>query len=331
MAENKEPIDYVVTYLRNLKKCRTAFRQQKTPTGWVGDLYNEVDKTLTSMIRKGEKAGEAVLQEYPIWDWLKRIPGLNVGTGILLVKYIRPISRFDNPSKLIVYCGYAVRPICALCGKEYEYNQRNELIRHLAEEHGIKDKFDVFIVGRADTTRKSQLKPVLFNIMESFIKRKECFYREMYDMFKSEIMAKYAIREIPADEAVGKVCADPIGKIVTERMAKNRDTILVLEPVRRPATAAIGWILCEDVAGYKAGTVIKKEMSKKLGNVLVAPTKRGIDMQARRKVIKLFISHLWEVWRKLEGLPVVLPYPVKMGMHEYIPPPYWDDEEKKVI
>jgi len=34
---------------------------------------------------------------------------------------------------------------------------------------------------------------------------------------------------------------------------------------------------------------------------------------ARRKMVKRFLSHLWEVWRQLEGLPVREPY-----VHEYL-------------
>jgi len=33
-----------------------------------------------------------------------------------------------------------------------------------------------------------------------------------------------------------------------------------------------------------------------------------VDMMAMRKMIKLFLSHLWEEWRKAEGLKVTKPY-----------------------
>jgi len=49
-------------------------------------------------------------------------------------------------------------------------------------------------------------------------------------------------------------------------------------------------------------------------------------MMAMRRMIKLFISHLWAVWRELEGLPVTEPYPIAiLGHKTYISP--WDMTE----
>ena len=44
-------------------------------------------------------------------------------------------------------------------------------------------------------------------------------------------------------------------------------------------------------------------------------TKAHYHMAALRKVKKLFLSHLWEVWRDLEGLPVSKPYVFEHGGH----------------
>lgn len=55
-----------------------------------------------------------------------------------------------------------------------------------------------------------------------------------------------------------------------------------------------------------------------------------VHNRTKRKVVKLFLSHLWEVWRTLDGLPVRPPY--VMGLkteahpythHHYEPPPGW--------
>jgi len=51
-----------------------------------------------------------------------------------------------------------------------------------------------------------------------------------------------------------------------------------------------------------------------------------VNARARRKVAKLFTSHLWRVWREMEGLPVHEPYAAKLG-HRVIPPPNWPLEE----
>ena len=48
---------------------------------------------------------------------------------------------------------------------------------------------------------------------------------------------------------------------------------------------------------------------------------------ARRKMVKIFMSHLWLVWRELEGLPVSQPYVLShlgsLGHTHPIPIPYW--------
>jgi len=43
------------------------------------------------------------------------------------------------------------------------------------------------------------------------------------------------------------------------------------------------------------------------------------DMAARRKMVKMFLSHLWVKWREMEGLPVSKPYVhEKMGHQNYM-------------
>lgn len=44
-------------------------------------------------------------------------------------------------------------------------------------------------------------------------------------------------------------------------------------------------------------------------------TKMHIHMAARRKMIKLFLSHLYQVWRKIEGLPTRDPYVIDHTEH----------------
>ena len=42
--------------------------------------------------------------------------------------------------------------------------------------------------------------------------------------------------------------------------------------------------------------------------------KGHLDARARRKTVKLFLSHIWTKWRELEGLPITDPYPMtEMG------------------
>ena len=56
-----------------------------------------------------------------------------------------------------------------------------------------------------------------------------------------------------------------------------------------------------------------------------------VHNRARRKTAKLFLSHLHQVWRAMEGLPVPPPYHISHSTgttHEYYPPPGWKAPEK---
>jgi len=48
--------------------------------------------------------------------------------------------------------------------------------------------------------------------------------------------------------------------------------------------------------------------------------------RARLKTMKVFLQHLWLIWRKLENLPISKPYSVEKLDHSYIEPPLDQDE-----
>lgn len=62
-----------------------------------------------------------------------------------------------------------------------------------------------------------------------------------------------------------------------------------------------------------------KSKSKSVKKSL-AGYKAHIHFMSMRKMVKLFLSHLWEAWRKLEGLPVRDPYAVEKLGHEKFEP-----------
>lgn len=47
-----------------------------------------------------------------------------------------------------------------------------------------------------------------------------------------------------------------------------------------------------------------------------------IQLRAQRYAAKLFLAHMWQTWRELEGLPVVLPYPIAKLGHEHMITPF---------
>jgi len=61
---------------------------------------------------------------------------------------------------------------------------------------------------------------------------------------------------------------------------------------------------------------VKKEYKEKYPE----KTKIHIENMTLRKVVKLFLAHLWVVWRQLENLKISSPYPVEKLKKKYIPP-----------
>lgn len=50
-----------------------------------------------------------------------------------------------------------------------------------------------------------------------------------------------------------------------------------------------------------------------------------IDAMARRKMMKIFLQHVWLIWRETEGLPVSEPYVMTLDNHShYIAPPNYE-------
>ncbi len=62
-------------------------------------------------------------------------------------------------------------------------------------------------------------------------------------------------------------------------------------------------------------------IKNKKGEPIYNYSDKHIHMMAKRKSVKLFLAHLWVVWRELEGLPVSKPYVIdKLGHTHYLEP-----------
>jgi len=71
------------------------------------------------------------------------------------------------------------------------------------------------------------------------------------------------------------------------------------------------------VVGKKAvnGEEVRTWRCPENGNHRTSYTPAHIDLMARRKIAKLFLSRLWLVWREAEGLPVTEPYAMAIMGH----------------
>ncbi|UZE92548.1 MAG: hypothetical protein IB616_01690 [Methanosarcinales archaeon] len=99
-------------------------------------------------------------------------------------------------------------------------------------------------------------------------------------------------------------------------------------PFKVPVEDAQGYLLAEKIGNIKKGELIGKEnfskfkkQAKGMDDVLVTLTDLHKFNRAKRKAVKLFIAHLWAIWRDLDGLPTRVPYVVEKLGHKLIPPP----------
>jgi hypothetical protein len=73
-----------------------------------------------------------------------------------------------------------------------------------------------------------------------------------------------------------------------------------------------------------------KPIFYKSGDPKMLWTPKHIDLYARRKVVKLFLSSVWETWRKMNNLPVGNLYPMEhLGHKHYIAPERWMEKRPK--
>ena len=60
----------------------------------------------------------------------------------------------------------------------------------------------------------------------------------------------------------------------------------------------------------------RKKTGEETDDRTVKYNKGHIDSLARRRVVKLFLSNLWQAWRELEGLEAGVPYAERIGVHK---------------
>jgi len=212
---------------------------------------------------------------HPLWGaWLGKIRGIGpcIAGGLLS---ILDVKRASSPSAFFKICGLHV-------------DEDTRLAVH--RERGVKFEYNPF------------LKVICWKAGESFVKcaALRSYYRRIYDRFRGEIDARF----------VGY-----LAKVEAEKKATGRDKNLPMlemhgavvdpnSPCRRESHGD-GHLIIDEKGPIEKGTgKDKKKFSR-----IPCPDSHRFEM-AKRKTVKLFLSHMWTVWRGIEGLPVRPPYPL---------------------
>jgi len=172
---------------------------------------------------------------------------------------------------------------------------KKEGVQHLIKEHGLKPEdivVDSYLAGFSpkrvhgmEVSWNPLLRTTCWKVGSSFV-RSGKYYRKKYERFKAYEVEHNQPREIPVEWSVGKIPVDEKIRELCKKKGKTGKTVYVIDK-----TTALR---------------LKKKGVKRLEVVL---TPKAVDERAKRRAVKLFMSHLWEVWRELDGLPVTEPYP----------------------
>lgn len=155
-------------------------------------------------------------------------------------------------------------------------------------------RFSGFAVvnGQAEHNQKGvkspfnrKLKGVCYNIADQFIRQQTPVY---IDIYYAEKERQYKLHPEP----LCRECKIP----AVSKMGKDKD-----------------------------GKSVKKWRCPDDGNHAVSYTPAHLHNRAWRKMIKIFLQHLYIVWKHSEGLPISKPYIHDVGGHtHYVPPPNFD-------
>jgi len=260
----------------------------------VKDVVLELQGNLSTLAHKmeanAERALDKAVSRFPVIEWLEKVRGIGPRYAGSLVGVIAPISRFESVSALWAYCGLHTVRICANCNK-------------LAPAAKEKEHF---------LNRQVERRWEIAQLRKEKLPDEEDFKRKQYS------------------DSEAKLCSCTAPEI--QIAAPNRKYYAGLLLDHNTFLRMTCWkIAAQFVKQGKFYRTIYEQRKERYTERDGAKLSAGhIENRARRAMIKLFISHLWEMWRKSEGLAVGETYlQYKLGQdfakrHTLILPPYAD-------
>jgi len=253
---------------------------------------------------------EKIIVELPLWQqWLQYVWGIGPILTGGLVGEIKEIGRFDTISKLWSYAGQETIAVVKdgnITRRWFPSKEEAELfVNHAvgleqksAEHWAAKDKKK----SSYDSVKKA----------EDYLKK--CTWGIHHEY---ETIASRRITGLPDNtNSRLKVIVWKCGQSFQKGNAGK-------SKYRAYCDTAKKFYLDRDTVGesYKKG--MQKLYKMPNGREITA---KQINDRALRKTVKLFLSHLWVQWRKIEGLSISKPYVIeKMGHQDYIEP-FYDKE-----
>lgn len=283
-------------------------------------LADEIDQFYAEMQveqEEREKRLEALIARqvhtYPVWDyWLKDVKGIREPLAAQMLSILLPPLEDRGPSTWYKAAGLTVEPHLEMVNGEEVIVSRLPRAR----------------AGGGKITYHKWLRRCLHNTATSFV-RVGGYYREVYDTRKRELFRKHAPRAYAMlVEWENQPVKDRLEWII-ERYGVDR--------MKKLATKLM------TAAEKKGGMTIEEAMEKlRVPTMALAFDLEGdqskanlwpmfrIDSVARWMMLKLFLSHLYEMWLESEGKTGRQAYVVEKLGHHYIAPPKVTEKGKKI-
>lgn len=310
-SKNIETLGALVNNLYDVQKVRIGMANRNLALEQKSreEIFDEHVVRLKKLERDIVKEMQGQITQFPISGWLLAQRGIGPSLTGQLIAIIRNIERFANISKLWSYSGMATMEVCRKCGR-----------RHL--EGGKKAEWIVRVAKRLEEqhTKKKVKKG----------KEEESLDADMAiadsDAGDEDTNFTAKARKMLCD------CENPDIKVTAQRRIKK--TIIDYNPKMKKLcrNIALSLIQYNEFYGemyngfldqYMARDNLLKDLNvNKFKGPVLEKIKRGRAIKmARRKMVKIFLSHLWVQWRKIDGLPVTKPYVFDIKGHsDYIPP-----------
>ena len=287
--QDKCDLHTLISTMYDAQHMRIMFENRFKMTNELryGRLAEQIAKVESYIKDDAEKQ----LHHYPISEWIVAQKGISYDMAAQMIGLIQDIGKFDNISSLWSYAGMGVIKVCQECGKKYlELKDRPAYIQKTAGR--LQEQYDKKIVkeGKSD--------------------------------FKAKAAEMLCSCEHPKPKSVGQ--------------KKLTGTLLDYNPKLKSLSWRFGkqFIMQGDFyrglyeqfrAEYELRDDLIEEMNGKSRKVTKHGTSKGtghIHNMASRKMVKIFLSHLWLKWRECDGLPVSDPWIIAIGGHsKMIAPP----------
>jgi len=259
----------------------------------AGEIESAAILSMASKIRSAEtEAKEEMLrwaEAEPIYStWLSNVKGIGHVLMIGLLALFGYCENFDTVSKLWAYCGLNVISRCRNCGKRV-------FADGLLEQQWVGK-----ILARL--RRSSEMRKVKKTKFDEAATRKKL---------------------------LGQICrCDECAPYQTAPRRKKGE-LVEWNPAARVLAWKIGGQFVKASRGkyrlvyehYRANIDSRPDLQEGKG------AKGHRFAMAKRKTVKLFLSHYWEMTRELKGLPVRPPYAMEYMKHKNYIPPLSDDND----